>query len=135
MNLDALLDDLEAAFTRLTPNPASLTRRKPIGYGRVVFGKDHFSGLVLEEDCWHLVAFLGSPIIATEPGESNKTAKTIRQVCQGIIGLWLRVELEHEHIQGRLLEVEDRMLIFREFLIPIATIRRIEIHAVDNRVD
>jgi hypothetical protein len=135
MNFDAILDDLEASFTRLTTNTVKLTNRKPVGYSRVVFGKDHFSGLVLEADCWHLVAFRGNPVIATEPGEADKTTKSIRQTCTRLIGLWLRLELGDRSIRGRLLEIEGRVLIFREFLIPIDCIRRIELHAVDNRVD
>ena len=135
MNFDAILDDLEASFARLNTRAPELTNRKPVGYSRVVFGKDHFSGLLLEADCWHLVAFRGNPVIATEPGEADKTAKSIRQTCTRLIGLWLRLELDGRSIQGRLLEIEGRVLIFREFLIPIDCIRRIELHAVDNRVD
>ncbi len=135
MNFDAILDDLEASFARLNSRAAELTNRKPVGYSRVTFGKDHFSGLLLEANCWHLVAFSGNPPIATEPGEADKTTKSIRQTCTRLIGLWLRVELSDQSVQGRLLEIEDRVLIFREFLVPIACIRRIELHAVDNRLD
>lgn len=135
MNFDAILDDLEASFSRLNTRVAELTTRKPVGYSRVTFGKDHFSGLLVEVNCWHLVAYSGNSAIATEPGEAEKTTKSIPQTCTRLIGLWLRVELSDQSIQGRLLEIENRVLIFREFLVPIACIRRIELHAVDNRQD
>lgn len=135
MNLEALLDDLEAKYSELQGSPESLSSRKPVGYSRVTFGRDHYSGLALDDDSWHLVPFHGSSIIATEAGNSEVTNLTISRTCQRIIGLWVRVIIERQTIQGRLVSLESHLLLFREFCIPITSIRRIELHAVDNLGD
>lgn len=133
MNIDAVLDDLEATFDQLTSHQGKLIDRKPVGYRRVTFGKDHFSALANNDDSWHLVAFRGNQIIATEPGESSSANTTIKRQAQKLVNLWLRVELDATRFRGRLVSVENRLLVFREFCVPLADIRRIELHAVDNR--
>jgi hypothetical protein len=133
MNIDALLDDLEATFNQLTSEEEKLVDRKPIGYNRVTFGKDHFTGLAATDDSWHLVAYSGNQVIVTEPGESNTSDATINRQAHRLINLWLRVDLGESSFRGRLLSVENRLLVFREVCVPVANLRRIELHAVDNQ--
>ena len=133
MNMDALLDDLEATFTQLESEPERLSSRKPVGYINVTFGKDHFTGLASNDASWHLVTFSANQIIQTEPGESSVSSTTINRQVERLLNLWLRVETEQTAFRGRLLSIENRLLVFREFCVPVSAIRRIELHAVDNQ--
>ena len=133
MNMDALLDDLEASFTQLKAEPERLSRRKPVGYSNVTFGKDHFTGLASNDASWHLVTFRANQVIHTEPGESSVSTTTINRQVERLVNLWLRVETEGASFRGRLLSIENRLLIFREFCVPLSAIRRVELHAVDNQ--
>lgn len=133
MNMDALLDDLEAAFTQLKAEPEQLSSRKPVGYINVNFGKDHFTGLASNDASWHLVAFRANEVIQTEPGESSVSSTTISRQVERLLNLWLRVETEQTALRGRLLSIENHLLVFREYCVPVSAIRRIELHAVDNQ--
>ena len=135
MNLETLIDDLEAAFAQLQPKEPKLSDRVPVGFTKVTFGRDHFAGLVTNDESWQLVPFNGCQVIATASGESELTSKTISQACQRLLNLWVRVKTIDQTVQGRLEKVENRLLIFREFCVPIGSVQRIELHAVDNRID
>lgn len=131
--MDTLLDDLEAAFNQLGAEPEQLSNRKPVGYINVTFGKDHFTGLASNDASWHLVAFSANQIIQTEPGDSTVSSTTINRQVERLVNLWLRVETEQNAFRGRLQSIENHLLVFREFCVPVRAIRRIEVHAVDNQ--
>ncbi len=130
MNFDALFDDLEATFDRLQPRFNKLCECTPIGLERVDFGIDHFSGFVTNTAVWRLTMFTQSFRVA--PGKSKTSGRKARETIETLTSNWIRIETDTERIQGKLLAVEGKLLIFREFCVPIAAIKTLELHAVDN---
>lgn len=132
MNLETILDDLESAFAELQKERPSLQARKPVGFSRVIYGKDHFSGFLVNTPVWVVVSFSHGVALRTEPGGAEVTNRSIADVCQPLIGRWLRVRCGESLLHGTLENIEGRGLLFRDFFVPISAITVIELHAVDN---
>jgi hypothetical protein len=132
MNLDAVFDDLEASFEQLQPRSASILKLKPAGFVRVTFGVDHFAGFIENTSVWRLAMFV-EPIRLVS-GSSNATDQKAIEVIERLIEKWLRVETTTCRVQGQLLAIEGKVLLFREVCVPIKAVRAIELHAVDNPI-
>jgi hypothetical protein len=132
MNLDAVFDDLEASFEQLQPRGASILKLRPAGFERVTFGADHFAGFVENTSVWRLTMFIEP--IRLVPGTSDATDQKAIEVIEKLIEKWLRVETTTDQIQGQLLAMEGKLLLFREVCVPLKAVRAIELHAVDNPI-
>lgn len=132
MNLDAVFDDLEASFERSQQSCASILKLQPAGFERVTFGADHFAGFVENTSVWRLTIFVEP--IRLVPGSSKTTDQKAIEVIEKLTEKWLRIETTTDPIQGQLLAVEGKLLLFREVCVPIKAVRAIELHAVDNPI-
>ncbi|MCX8529556.1 MAG: hypothetical protein ORN27_05760 [Rhodoluna sp.] len=132
MNLDAVFDDLEASFEHLQPRGASILQLQPAGFERVTFGADHFAGFIENTSVWRLTMFVEP--IRLVPGSSMATDQKAIEVIDKLTQKWLRIDTTTEPIQGQLLAIEGKLLLFREVCVPIKAVRAIELHAVDNPI-
>ncbi len=130
MNLDAVLEDLEASFEQLRHEPTQLQNLKPVGFDTVTFGPDHFSGFIAGSTIWRLTLF--TEPIRLEVGVSATGHHKATEVLRSLIGRWLRVEAATGQIQGQLLAVEGKLLLFRGVCVPLKSFKFAELHAVDN---
>ena len=130
MNIDELLEDLEASMAHQRINPPQLRNLRPAGFEKVTFNRDHFAGFLQGSPVFRIVPYRER--FATERGESRVSNSTLRKTCELLIGLWLRVQTDSELIQGKLLAVEGKLLIFKHYCLPLEAIRYLDVHAVDN---
>jgi hypothetical protein len=128
MNIDALIDDLEATFESEQQNHPTLEHFTVSGFDRVAFGKGFFTGFLAGTANWRLTA-LTEPLRLV-PGKSTRSKAKLKAETRKLVGLWLRVNEVH---RGRLLMVENGLLIFRTFCVPLDAIKVIELNVVDNQ--
>lgn len=132
MNLDALFDDLEARFERLQQPAAELAGLTVAGLDFVTFAKDHYSGIDTATGHVRIIVYRHSPAAQTIPGESKLSQLKLNQALANLVGLWVNLETTEKNISGRILAVDQGLVLFHEMLVPIATIKSIELRAVEN---
>jgi hypothetical protein len=132
MSIDALLDDLEARFATLQVPPPSLSECSVVGFERVHFGKQHFAGFISGTSIWQINPFGTIDQIRLEQGKSVVDGLSVTKRLKPLAGAWLRVFTVGGEHRGFLSYTVSGLLVFHDLAIPVAQIRSIQIHPVDN---
>jgi len=132
MNLEALFDDLEANFASLQAEPDRLCSFTVPGFSRLVWGSDHFAGLVESAGIWRIVALANFEPVVLTLGDSTRDGLSLKNRTRALVGLWVRLETSNRNVSGRLLSVQGKLLVFQDFCLHLESIRQISLHAVDN---